>query len=234
MKLLKLLLAAGLLGLLSVQTVIVHANPPVILVYGDSLSAEYGIVRGAGWVALLSERLRKEGFPHRVINTSISGETTAGGLHRLASTLKKHRPQIVLLALGANDGLRGLPIGQTRRNLETMLTMAQQANAQAVVIGIRMPPNYGPEYTRAFERLFTDIGRERSLPVVPFLLEGIADNPRFFQADTIHPNEQAQPKILSNVWPILAPLLSASSGATTTVDPAGPDAGRTAVPRPQP
>jgi len=130
--------------------------------------------------------------------------------------------------------LRGLPIGQTRRNLETMLTMAQQANAQAVVIGIRMPPNYGPEYTRAFERLFTDIGRERSLPVVPFLLEGIADNPRFFQTDTIHPNEQAQPKILSNVWPILAPLLSTSSGATTTVDPAGPDAGRAAVPRPQP
>ena len=234
MKLLKLLLAVGLVGLLSVQTVIAHANPPVILVYGDSLSAEYGIVRGAGWVALLSERLRKEGFPHRVINTSISGETTAGGLHRLDSTLKKHHPQIVLLALGANDGLRGLPVGQTRKNLETMLTMAQQANAQAVVIGIRMPPNYGPEYTRAFERLFTDIGRERSLPVVPFLLEGIADNPRFFQADTIHPNEQAQPKILSNVWPILAPLLSASSGATTTVDPAGPDAGRTAVPRPQP
>ena len=182
-------IAVVLTALLSAHSAKANPNAPVILVFGDSLSAEYGIARGSGWVTLLSDRLRREGFPHRVVNASISGETTAGGLSRLGTTLKKQQPQFFLLALGANDGLRGLPVAQTRKNIESMLTLAANAGAQSMVIGIRMPPNYGPEYTRAFDRLFEDIALRRSLPVVPFLLEGIAENPSYFQADAIHPNE---------------------------------------------
>ncbi|MEN9759352.1 MAG: Arylesterase, partial [Pseudomonadota bacterium] len=206
-------IAVVLTALLSAHSAKANPNAPVILVFGDSLSAEYGIARGSGWVTLLSDRLRREGFPHRVINASISGETTAGGLSRLGTTLKKQQPQFFLLALGANDGLRGLPVAQTRKNIESMLTLAANAGAQSMVIGIRMPPNYGPEYTRAFDRLFEDIALRRSLPVVPFLLEGIAENPSYFQADAIHPNEKAQPRILNNVWPTLSKLLQPQTSA---------------------
>ena len=216
-------IAVVLTALLSAHSAKANPNAPVILVFGDSLSAEYGIARGSGWVTLLSDRLRREGFPHRVVNASISGETTAGGLSRLGTTLKKQQPQFFLLALGANDGLRGLPVAQTRKNIESMLTLAANAGAQSMVIGIRMPPNYGPEYTRAFDRLFEDIALRRSLPVVPFLLEGIAENPSYFQADAIHPNEKAQPRILNNVWPTLSKLLQPQTSAPTN-GAAGPAA----------
>ena len=224
-------IAVVLTALLSAHSAKANPNAPVILVFGDSLSAEYGIARGSGWVTLLSDRLRREGFPHRVVNASISGETTAGGLSRLGTTLKKQQPQFFLLALGANDGLRGLPVAQTRKNIESMLTLAANAGAQSMVIGIRMPPNYGPEYTRAFDRLFEDIALRRSLPVVPFLLEGIAENPSYFQADAIHPNEKAQPRILNNVWPTLSKLLQPHTSAPST-GTAGPAA--IAVPTGQP
>jgi acyl-CoA thioesterase-1 len=224
-------IAVVLTALLSAHSAKANPNAPVILVFGDSLSAEYGIARGSGWVTLLSDRLRREGFPHRVINASISGETTAGGLSRLGTTLKKQQPQFFLLALGANDGLRGLPVAQTRKNIESMLTLAANAGAQSMVIGIRMPPNYGPEYTRAFDRLFEDIALRRSLPVVPFLLEGIAENPSYFQADAIHPNEKAQPRILNNVWPTLSKLLQPQTSAPSN-GTAGPAA--IAVPTGQP
>lgn len=224
-------IAVVLTALLSAHSARANPNAPVILVFGDSLSAEYGIARGSGWVTLLSDRLRREGFPHRVVNASISGETTAGGLSRLGTTLKKQQPQFFLLALGANDGLRGLPVAQTRKNIESMLTLAANAGAQSMVIGIRMPPNYGPEYTRAFDRLFEDIALRRSLPVVPFLLEGIAENPSYFQADAIHPNEKAQPRILNNVWPTLSKLLQPQTSAPSN-GTAGPAA--IAVPTGQP
>lgn len=182
------------------------ANPaePVILVFGDSLSAEYGLRRGSGWVGILQERLRREGLPHRIMNASISGETTAGGLARLPAVLGKQRPMLVILQLGANDGLRGLSIAQTRRNLQSMIALITGAGASVVLVGIRIPPNYGADYTRQFDGLFADIAKTRNLPLVPFLLEGIADNPQMFQADTIHPNEKAQPTLFDNVWPVLA------------------------------
>lgn len=182
------------------------ANPaePVILVFGDSLSAEYGLRRGSGWVGILQERLRREGLAHRIMNASISGETTAGGLARLPAVLGKQRPMLVILQLGANDGLRGLSIAQTRRNLQSMIELITGAGAAVVLVGMRIPPNYGADYTRQFDGLFADIARTRNLPLVPFLLEGIADNPQMFQADTIHPNEKAQSRLFDNVWPVLA------------------------------
>lgn len=201
---------------------IAAANPPakpLILIYGDSLSAEYGLKRGAGWVALLQDRLAREGFPHRIMNVSISGETTAGGLSRLDAALKKHQPSLVLLQLGANDGLRGLAIGQTRRNLAEMIDRARAQGAAVLLIGIRIPPNYGPDYSRQFDSLFGQLAGEKQVPMVPFLLDGLADNPLMFQADTIHPNEKAQPTMLRNVWSVLstAGLLQA---ARSTAGPA--------------
>ena len=180
-----------------------HSAPPVILVFGDSLSAEYGLKRGSGWVSLMQDRLKQKGFPHRIVNASISGETTAGGAARLGAVLKKHRPELVVLELGGNDGLRGLPIAQTRANLKSMATMATQSGAKTLIVGIQIPPNYGPDYARQFGQLFESVGQELRLPVVPFLLEGIADNPNMFQADEIHPNEQAQPTMLNHVWTAL-------------------------------
>lgn len=192
---------------LSPTAAIAAANTPakpLILIYGDSLSAEYGLKRGAGWVALLQDRLAREGFPHRIMNASISGETTAGGLSRFDAALKKHQPSLVLLQLGANDGLRGLAIGQTRRNLAEMIDRARAQGAAVLLIGIRIPPNYGPQYTRQFEAIYGQLSTDKQVPLVPFLLEGIADNPLLFQADTIHPNEKAQPTILKNVWNALS------------------------------
>lgn len=183
---------------------------PLILIFGDSLSAEYGLRRGSGWVGLLQEQLRRDGLPHRIMNASISGETTAGGLARLPAVLTKQSPSLVILQLGANDGLRGLSIAQTRRNLMSMIDLVSKTGAGVLLVGIRIPPNYGAEYTRQFDGLFADIARTRNLPFVPFLLEGIADNPQMFQADAIHPNEKAQPKLFDNVWPVLA-----SSGLLT-------------------
>lgn len=193
----------GLLVLAWPTRALADPAAPVILVYGDSLSAEYGLRRGSGWAALLQDRLKREGFPHRIMNVSISGETTSGGLSRFDAALKKHAPRIVLLQLGANDGLRGLAVSQTRRNLADMIDRAQAQGAAVLLIGIRIPPNYGPDYTRQFDGLFTQLAADKQVPLVPFLLDGIADNPLMFQADTIHPNEQAQPRLLANVWPVL-------------------------------
>lgn len=180
---------------------------PRILVFGDSLSAEYGLKRGSGWVKLMEDQLKKEGFPHTVMNASISGETTAGGLTRLPALLKKHNPSILILELGANDGLRGLPIRQTRENLQKMMQAASAIGAKTLLIGIQVPPNYGRDYTQRFQGLFTSLAKERNAPLVPFMLEGIAENRAMFQADEIHPNEQAQPRIFQNIWPVLRPML---------------------------
>ena len=174
---------------------------------GDSLSAGYGIRLEQGWVALLQERLRKEGYGHRVVNASASGETTGGALTRLPRALEQHQPAVVVLELGANDGLRGLPVADIRANLEHMIGLAQAAHARVLLIGMRVPPNYGPAYTQAFDGIFADLAKRHELALVPFLMEGIALDDSQFQDDGMHPNASAQPRLLETVWPRLQPLL---------------------------
>ncbi|WP_395137205.1 arylesterase [Schlegelella aquatica] len=181
-----------------------------ILVLGDSLSAEYGLRRGSGWVALLKQRLEREGVKAEVVNASISGETTSGGRSRLPALLQQHRPTHVVIELGGNDALRGLPLEMTRSNLEAMVLAAQEAGAQVLLVGMRMPPNYGRKYGEEFTGLFREVARERKTELVPFFLQGIADVPgaeRWFQPDRIHPNESAQERLLENVWPVLERML---------------------------
>lgn len=178
-----------------------------ILVLGDSLSAAYGLPRQAGWVTLLEERLAQRKFNHRVVNASISGETSAGGASRIEGLLRQHRPAVLILALGANDGLRGLPAAQLQSNLETMIRAARQRNVKVLLVGMRMPPNLGPAYTREFTAVYAELARRHRTAFVPFLLEGFADRPEYFLADGIHPNAAAQPLILERVWTTLAPLL---------------------------
>jgi acyl-CoA thioesterase-1 len=186
-----------------------RAEAPVILVFGDSISAGYGLAQvEQGWVELLRARLKAQGYVYPVINASVSGETTAGGLARLPRALELHHPRIVILELGGNDGLRALPIPQMRANLEQMVDLVSRAGAKTVLLGIRMPPNYGPEYTEQFHQVYVELARERKLPLVSFLLEGIAEDPKLMQNDDIHPNELGQPKLLDNVWPALKPLLT--------------------------
>lgn len=180
---------------------------PVILVLGDSLSAEYGIKRGSGWVNLVSERLKQEKFPWQVVNASVSGETTSGGIARLPGLLRQHSPWVVVIALGANDGLRGFALNVTRKNLWGMADMAQKAGAKVLLIGMELPPNFGPQYTRDFARLFRELAQQRKTALVPFLLDGIAQDLSYFQDDRIHPNERAQPRLFNNVWPALMPLV---------------------------
>jgi acyl-CoA thioesterase-1 len=178
-----------------------------ILIYGDSLSAGYGISQKDGWVTLLQERLRKSGVDYTVANASISGETSSGGASRIQATLAQRKPTITVLALGANDGLRGLPVKQMLANLESIIRAAQKAGSKVVLVGMRMPPNYGQAYTNEFEQAYRDLARRHKLPLVPFLLEGIADKPDMFQPDQLHPSAAAQPRILENVWKALRPLL---------------------------
>lgn len=178
-----------------------------ILVLGDSLSAAYGLPRQSSWVTLLEERLSQRKFNYRVVNASISGETSAGGASRIAGLLRQHRPEILILALGANDGLRGLPAAQLQSNLETMIRAAQHSNAKVLLVGMRMPPNFGPAYTRQFAAVYAELARRHRTAFVPFLLEGFADRPEYFLADGIHPNAAAQPLILERVWTALEPLL---------------------------
>ncbi|HEU4622983.1 MAG TPA: arylesterase [Burkholderiaceae bacterium] len=180
---------------------------PVMLVMGDSLSAEYGIRRDSGWVALLKERLAQRKLNWRVVNASVSGETTSGGRSRLQALLDKHKPSLVIIELGANDALRGLPLSKMRENLSAMLDMTRQAKARAVIVGMRIPPNFGRQYAEEFHASFGQIAKEASATSVPFLLEGVAQDLNFFQADRIHPNEQAQSKLLDNVWPALEPFV---------------------------
>jgi len=181
-----------------------------ILVVGDSLSAEYGLPRGAGWVALLEKRLAGEGIAATVINASISGDTSSGGRSRLPALLKQHRPSHVVLELGGNDALRGLPLAMTRENLAQMVRASREAGARVLVVGMQVPPNYGRQYGKDFAALFATVAKAGGAALVPFLLEGVANGPNseaMFQPDRIHPVAAAHPAMLSNVWPVLVPLL---------------------------
>jgi acyl-CoA thioesterase-1 len=192
---------------LVVGSISARAETPVILVFGDSISAGYGLRVEQGWVALLQTRLKDQGYGYQVINASVSGETTAGGLARLPRALMLHHPRIVILELGGNDGLRALPIAQMRANLTNMVDLATAAGAKVLLVGMRMPPNYGADFTEQFRLCYSDLARDKKLPLVPFLLQDIALSPALMQADGIHPNESGQPKLLDNVWPSLKPLL---------------------------
>jgi acyl-CoA thioesterase I len=178
-----------------------------ILVFGDSISAGFGINPERGWAALLQSRLKSEGYGDQVINASVSGETTEGGLVRLPRALALHHPGIVIIELGGNDGLRALPVDQMRANLAQMAALCAAAGARVLLLGMQIPPNYGPQYTQQFTSSYGSVARDKDLPLVPFLLNGIALNPQLMQADGIHPNELGQPKLLDNVWPALKPLL---------------------------
>lgn len=206
-----LYLICALLGLIPAFSAVVMANdvpakkPTTLLVWGDSLSAAYGIPLEKGWVALLQTQLGKD---YNIINGSISGETSSGGLTRLPDALKANQPAYVLLELGANDGLRGIPLDTMRSNLEQMIKLTQAANAKVVLIGIKLPPNYGVTFTDKFEATYSDLAKQYNLPLVPFLLEGVADNWDFMQADGLHPTVEAQPKVLENVWKVLEGVLT--------------------------
>jgi acyl-CoA thioesterase I len=180
---------------------------PVILVVGDSLSAGYGVAVDATWVALLQRRLAAQGYGYRVVNASVSGETTGGARARLPRALDLHHPSIVVLELGANDGLRGLPLRQMRENLQFMIERSQAAGAKVVLIGMRMPSNYGAPYTDQFHALYGELAQKYALPVVDFFLEGVALDAKLMQADGLHPSAGAQPRLLDNLWPTLAPVL---------------------------
>ena len=181
-----------------------------ILVVGDSLSAEYGLQRGSGWVALLDKKLHTDQRPWQVVNASISGDTTAGGRSRLPGLLAQHKPAVVVLELGGNDTLRGLPLSATQANLGAMADAARQAGARVLLVGMQVPPNYGARYTQDFARVFTQVAEAKGAALVPFLLKGVADVPNFeknFQADRIHPLASAHPTMLANVWPALQKLM---------------------------
>lgn len=178
-----------------------------VLVMGDSLSAAHGLAPAQGWVALTADRIGKTKPGWRVVNASISGETSAGGAARIDAELQRHRPAVVVIALGANDGLRGLPLAQTRANLEKMIKAAQVGKAKVLLVGMRMPPNYGPEYTRGFEQNFSALSKQYGTALLPFLLEPIALDRAAYQADNLHPVASAQPKLRDHVWKALEPLL---------------------------
>lgn len=184
------------------------AQAPVLLVLGDSLSAAYGLATEEGWVDLLRHRLNEDGRGYLVINASISGETTAGGLSRLPGLLEAHGPAIVLIALGANDGLRGLPFGRIRDNLRRMIQFTRKEGGRVLLAGIRLPPNYGAAYTEGFQAVFTEVADSEGVPLVPLLLQGV-EGFEMMQPDGIHPSAAAQPRILDNLWPALRPLLEA-------------------------
>jgi acyl-CoA thioesterase I len=210
-RLVKRLLA---LFVLIVASAAAHAEAPVILVFGDSISAGYGLARvEQGWVELLKTRLKEQGYGYQVVNASVSGETTAGGLARLPRALELHHPSIVILELGGNDGLRALPIAQMRANVTQMVTLAGAAGAKVLLLGMRMPPNYGPQYTEQFAMVFSDLAREKKISLVPFLLTDIALSSTLLQGDDIHPNALGQPVLLENVWPQLKPLLQSPQKA---------------------
>jgi acyl-CoA thioesterase-1 len=183
------------------------ADPPVILVVGDSLSAGYGLSPGQGWVTLLQQRLKREGYGYRVVNASVSGETTDGGVQRLNRALTQHKPAVVIIELGGNDGLRGLPVLRVRSNIDLLITKSRAAGAQVLLVAIRVPTNYGPRYTSSFQRIYTDLATRYRIGLVPFLSDQVATDLALFQPDGIHPNARAQPLLLDNLWPQLSPLL---------------------------
>jgi acyl-CoA thioesterase-1 len=184
-----------------------HAGAATILIFGDSLSAGYGLPQDKSWPHLLEIRLRQERLQHTVVNASVSGETTAGGARRIAEALKKHQPDIVVIELGANDGLRGQDLNVMRQNLVTMIDASRKARAEVLLVGMRLPPNYGTGYTEKFQQTFADVARQRRTAFVPFLFEGFAEELRYFQADRVHPTAEAQALMLDTVWKGLKPLL---------------------------
>jgi len=183
------------------------AEPPVILVIGDSLSAGWGLAPGQGWVALLQQRLKKQGYGYRVVNASVSGETTDGGVQRLNRALATHRPAVVVIELGGNDGLRGLPVQRVRSNLELMITKSRAAGAEVLLIAVRVPTNYGPKYANSFEGIYADLVKRYRIGSAALLSDEVAVDLALFLPDGIHPNAQAQPLLLDNIWPRLQPLL---------------------------
>jgi acyl-CoA thioesterase-1 len=204
------LVAAALLLAASMGLAQAAAAAPVILLFGDSLSAEYGLPRGAGWGALLEARLKEKRLDYSVVNVSISGETTSGGAARIDAALQQHRPAIVIIELGGNDGLRGLALDATRANLTRMLAASGKAGAKVVLAGMQLPPNYGRTYVEGFRTLYADLARQHKAALVPFFLENVADKRELFQADGIHPTREAQPLLLDNTWKALAPLLGSA------------------------
>ena len=197
-----MLLAAALLALAAPA-----AAQRTVLVFGDSLSAAYGLAPQQGWVHLLGERIARAQLPWKVVNASVSGETTSGGLRRLPEDLRRHQPATVVIELGANDALRGQPAAAIRDNLERMIRLVRDARAEPVLVGIMIPPNYGIDYANEFRQLYAGLAKKHRVALVPFLLAGIEEKRDFFQADQLHPTAAAQPLILDNVWPTLEPLL---------------------------
>ncbi|MDY7564424.1 arylesterase [Pseudomonas sp. RTC3] len=196
-------LSAGLVLLLLSQ----GAAAGTVLIVGDSISAAFGLDTRLGWVSLLEQRLQKEGFTDKVVNASVSGDTSAGGQARLPALLAEHRPQLVILELGGNDGLRGQQPAQLQQNLASMIQQSQKAGAKVLLLGMRIPPNYGARYTQAFEAVYSNLAEQEKVPLVPFFLEGVGGIPELMQADGLHPAAAAQGKLLENVWPTLKPLL---------------------------
>lgn len=199
---------AWLLGsCLALMVMAQEAAAGTVLVVGDSISAALGLETSQGWVSLLQKRLDDEGFEHRVVNASISGDTSAGGASRLPALLGEHKPELVIIELGGNDGLRGQPPAQLQHNLAGMVEQSQKAGAKVLLLGMRLPPNYGKRYTDAFAQVYQDLASARQVPLVPFFLEGVGGVEGMMQADGIHPAASAQGKLLDNVWPTLKPLL---------------------------
>jgi acyl-CoA thioesterase-1 len=202
--------AAFVAAALLCSVALAQAAAPVILIIGNSISAAYGLSPGTGWATLLQQRLVAEHFPHRVVNASISGDTTAGGRARLAALLAQHRPAITVIELGGNDGLRGGNLDAMRENLDAMVAAAQKAGSRVLVLGMRVPPNYGPAYVQRFTGIFGEVAKARNAALVPFMFEGFGEDNAMFQPDGIHPVAAAQSKLLDNVWRELKPLLGAS------------------------
>ncbi|WP_442962514.1 arylesterase [Pseudomonas sp.] len=211
MNLLKKLLAPCVVFLLALP-----ANAQNILVVGDSISAAFGLEIEQGWVYLLQERIREHGYPHTVINASVSGDTTAGGLARLPRLLEQHEPALVVIELGGNDGLRGMPPSNMQQNLSRKVELSTEAGADAMLLGMMIPPNYGLRYTEAFNQAFVNVAEQWSIPLLPFLLEGVGDVPALMQSDRIHPTAEAQPILLENAWPLIEQWLQDQAPARPT------------------
>ncbi len=196
-------LSAGL----ALMCIAQNAAAGTVLIVGDSISAGFGLDTSKGWVALLVQRLKKEGFDDQVVNASISGDTSAGGLTRLPAALAAHKPDVVVIELGGNDGLRGQPPAQLQQNLASMIDQSRASGAKVLLLGMQLPPNYGPRYGKAFAEVYGVLAKEKNVPLVPFFLEGVGGHPELMQADQLHPAVGAQGKLLENVWPTLKPLL---------------------------
>ncbi|MDH4019999.1 MAG: arylesterase [Xanthomonadales bacterium] len=191
-----------------IPTIALASEPPVLLILGDSLSAGYGMDREKSWVNLLDIRFKEYGYSYRILNSSISGDTTQGGLSRIPRLLDRYQPEIVIIELGANDGLRGIDPSITRENMTDMIRQSQAVGAQVLLAGIKLPPNYGSAYLQQFESIYPDLAKEFDTLLVPFFMDGVAFRPDLLQADTIHPNEKGQPVLLDNVWKVLQPALA--------------------------